>query len=43
MSSAQEKVLKALTAAVLLDAYLRVQDDVIPSLVSWLVTLISHN
>lgn len=37
MSSAQEKVLKALTASILFDAYLRIQDELVPLLLSWLL------
>lgn len=43
MSSAQEQVLKALTVAILLDLYTRLQDNLIPSSVSWLIQVISHN
>lgn len=43
MSSAQEMVLKALTASILFDAYLRIQDKLVPPLLSWLMALISHN
>lgn len=43
MSSAQEKVLKALTVAILLDAYFTAQNELIPSLLSWLIRWFSHN
>lgn len=43
MSSAQAKVLKALTVAVLLDAYFRLQNNLFPPLLSWLMGIISHN
>lgn len=43
MSSAQEKVLIALTVSILFDAYLRVQNELIPTCLLWLVGLPSHS